>query len=35
MGMGLIRLDRWQNGSESPTIKGEAVEIMGGVDGSR
>ena len=35
MGMGLIRLDRWQNGSESPTIKGDAVEIMGGVDGSR
>ncbi|WP_371396996.1 folate-binding protein YgfZ [Fretibacter rubidus] len=35
MAMGLIRLDRWQSGEESPTINEQRVSIMGGVDGSR
>ena len=35
MAMGLIRLDRWQDGEESPRVNELSVTIMGGVDGSR
>lgn len=34
LGMAMIRLDRWRTATESPTVNGTPVRIMGGPDGS-